>query len=83
MMDMQILQKMLTEQLTEAHFEALLQVMDRLHDAAALGELNAMTAMEPREVLGWLDDIIFTAEEVVRELQMAVRASEPKGWSDN
>jgi len=44
MMDMQILQKMLTEQLTEAHFEALLQVMDRLHDAAAIGELENMTS---------------------------------------
>jgi len=83
MMDMQILQKMLTEQLTEAHFEALLQVMDRLHDAAAVGELENMTAMDAREVQGWLDDIIFTAEEVVRELQATVRANEPKGWSDN
>ena len=83
MMDMQILQKMLTEQLTEAHFEALLQVMDRLHDAAAIGELENMTPMDARELMGWLDDIIFTAEEVVRELQVTVRANEPKAWSDN
>ena len=83
MMDMQILQKMLTEQLTEAHFEALLQVMDRLHDAAAVGELDSMTPMDARELMGWLDDIIFTAEEVVRELQVTVRANEPKVWSDN
>ena len=83
MMDMQILHKMLTEQLTEAHFEALLHVMDRLHDAAAVGELDGMTSLEAREVLGWLDDIIFTAEEVVRELQVTLRTNEPKGWSDN
>lgn len=83
MMDMQILQKMLTEQLTEAHFEALLQVMDRLHDAAAMGDLEKMTPMDARELIGWLDDIIFTAEEVARELQVTVRANEPKAWSDN
>jgi hypothetical protein len=83
MMDMQILQKMLTEQLTEAHFEALLQVMDRLHDAATVGELESTTPMDAREVMGWLDDIIFTAEEVARELQATVRANEPKTWSDN
>ncbi len=66
---MQFFQHMLTEQYTEDHFEALLQLIDRLHDAAAAGKLGEVSPMDAREIAGWLDDIIFTAEETLRELQ--------------
>lgn len=83
MTDMHMLHKMLNELYTEAHFEALLQMMDRLHDAAAMGELEAVCMMDTREVMGWLDDIIYTAEETVRELREQLNAGARREWSDN
>jgi len=66
---MQILSQMLTDQYTNAHFEALLQIIDRLHDAAAAGDLNQVSPLSTHEVISRLDDIIFTAEEAQYELQ--------------
>lgn len=66
---MNIQNKLLTEQLTDAHFELLLQLMDRIHDAAVMGEMAYHSALHVNEVKGWLDDIIFTAQEAVRELE--------------
>jgi hypothetical protein len=84
MTDMQILEKMLTELCTEAHFEVLLQIVDRLHDAAAADRLETVTPMNAREVIGWLDDIIYTAEETIRELQATLEANETyRTWADN
>ncbi|MBZ0308107.1 MAG: hypothetical protein K8I82_18720 [Anaerolineae bacterium] len=78
--------KFLTEQYTEAHFEALLQLMDKLHDAATVNNVAAVSPLTPREIIGWLDDIIFTAEETIRELQAnthTVPAESAKVYSDN
>jgi hypothetical protein len=85
MNNMQFVEKMLTELCTDAHFEVLLQIVDRLHDAAAAGRLETVTPMDAREVMGWLDDIIYTAEETMRELQATLEANEEpsRGWSDN
>lgn len=77
---MQFLQHMLTEQYTEDHFEALLQLIDRLHDAAAAGKLGEVSPMDAREIAGWLDDIIFTAEETLRELQENAYATNATPW---
>jgi hypothetical protein len=82
MVNMQVLHEMLNEQYTEAHFEALLQIVDRLHDAAAAGKLGEVSPMEAREVIGWLDDIIFTAEETLRELQATFNANS-QNWPNN
>lgn len=84
MMDMQLFEKIMNGHMDEAHFEALLQVMDALHDAAAVGTLNDVSPLSKRDVIGWLDDIIFTAEETIRELQGLHRANNSTAqWSDN
>ncbi len=83
MLDMRILEKIMTDQLTEAHFEALLAIMDRLHDAAAVDQLAHVSTMDAQQILGWLDDIIFTAEETMRELQARQAQDETRAWSDN
>lgn len=88
MIEMHTLRKLVTEQFfTEAHFEAMLQLVDRLHDAAAVGKLETATPLDARTVIGWLDDIIFTAEETIRELQAMSSQQEPadefEGWSGN
>jgi len=87
MIEMHTLRKLVAEQFfTEAHLEAMLQMVDRLHDAAAVGRLETVTPMDARTLIGWLDDIIFTAEETIRELQAVSAqqiADEMEGWSGN
>ncbi|MFP4321937.1 MAG: hypothetical protein ACLFTK_05730 [Anaerolineales bacterium] len=82
MIDMRILEKIMAEQLTAEHFEALLAIMDRLHDAAAVDQLHRVSTLDTQQILGWLDDIIFTAEETMRELQGHALTDETP-WSDN
>ena len=84
MTNMHVLRKMMAEQYTEAHFEAILQMIDRLHDAAALEDVQSVSLMDKRTIIGWLDDIIFTAEETIRELQESRETvNELQGWSKN
>lgn len=86
MIEMHTLRKLLVEQYTEAHFEALLQIMDQLHDAATVNNLSAISPLTARELIGWLDDIIFTAEETIRELEAnlnATRTESAKVYSEN
>jgi len=84
MIEMNTLHKLMVEKFTEQHFEVMLQLVDRLHDAAAVDNLEAVTQMDVRTIIGWLDDIIFTAEETIRELQGTLHpANLEREWSDN
>ncbi|NJL92960.1 MAG: hypothetical protein HC915_04180 [Anaerolineae bacterium] len=86
MVDMTFLHNILTEKYTEAHLDALLQMIDRLHDAAVVGAVNNVATLDTRDLIGWLDDIIFTAEETIRELQEHTHSTAPSGragWSEN
>jgi hypothetical protein len=86
MNELKFLKKMQFEAYTDAHFDALLQIVDGLHDAAAARQLDSVTSLSPMEVVGWLDDIIFTAEETIREIQKSMATPElaqPKGWYEN
>ncbi len=53
---------------SEDAFAALFARFDRLHDLASAGQLAGTTPLRPSEVIGWLEDIIFTAEETIREI---------------
>lgn len=82
-MNIKMLQNLMEEKYTEVHFEVFLQFLDGLHDAATVGELNSVSPMDIREILGWLDDIIYTAEETVREIQESLETPDPKYWTEN
>ena len=49
-------------------FEHLFNRLDLLHDLASEGRLVEATPLNASEVVGWLEDIIFTAEETIREI---------------
>ncbi len=55
--------------LSEDAFASLFARFDRLHDLASQGQLAQATPLRPSEVIGWLEDIIFTAEETIREIE--------------
>ncbi|NLX11857.1 MAG: hypothetical protein GXY36_19595 [Chloroflexi bacterium] len=50
-------------------FEALFEAVDRLHDAASHGRLTCASPLEPEDMVGWLQDIIYTAQETISEIQ--------------
>ena len=48
--------------------EELFLRLDLLHDYASAGRLNDATALSRAELCGWLEDIIYTARETLREI---------------
>jgi len=56
----------------EAWFEMVFQAMDRLHDMASNGCLDATLRTDPAEMVGWLEDIIYTAQETIFELRTQI-----------
>ncbi len=63
--DIRILQALFTD----ARFDSIFSAMDRLHDAASSGKLAEVTNLSADEVIGWLQDIAYTANETIRELK--------------
>ncbi len=61
--------KIIATQIGEAHLESMLQTLDRLHDAAAARDLKTTCSADHAVVVGWLEDIIYTAQETIGELQ--------------
>ena len=52
-------------------FEELFVRLDLLHDYAAAGRLGDLTSLSTTEVRGWLQELIFTARETLREIEKA------------
>jgi hypothetical protein len=70
--DIRILQALFTD----IRFESIFNAVDRLHDAASSGKLAEVTNLSADEVIGWLRDIAYTANETIRELE---QPAEPVG----
>ena len=49
-------------------FESLCLILDALHDWASVGRLTEVTALTEDQVVGWLEEIVFTASETIREI---------------
>ncbi len=60
----------LQNRLTEYHLETLLATLDRLHDATTTDTLAAVSNLSAEDVVGWLEDIIYTAQETLKEMGM-------------
>lgn len=54
---------------TDARFELLFLALDTLHDAASEGRTHQVTALSKDELIGWLKEIAYTANETIRELE--------------
>jgi hypothetical protein len=68
--------QVLQSRLTEGHLDSILTTLDRLHDAAATDNLELHSALSAEQLVGWLEDIIYTAQETIRELGQET-ATEP------
>ncbi len=45
--------------------------LDLLHDYASVGRLSEITPLSQAELRGWLEDLIYTARETLREMGAA------------
>ena len=72
--DIRILQALFSD----IRFESIFNAVDRLHDAASSGKIAEVTSLSTEEVIGWLRDIAYTANETIRELE----DTSQYGWED-
>jgi 4-alpha-glucanotransferase len=56
-------------QISELTLESVLQTLDRLHDAVVEDNLETTCTVDRDTLVGWLEDIIYTAQEAIGELQ--------------
>ena len=57
------------KQFDDEWFEAMFVALDRLHDAVSTCQPDAVSPIAPMEIVGWLQDIIYTAQEAIVEIQ--------------
>lgn len=56
---------------TDARMAALQKALDELHSAASDGSLPAITPLSKAELIGWLREFVYTAQETITELEQA------------
>ena len=72
---MSVLELTLTERIRRDYsaegMEDIFLRLDLLHDYAAAGRLHDATPLTAGELRGWLQELIFTARETLREMDEA------------
>jgi len=53
----------------DARLAGLSQYLDELHSAASEGQLQAVTPLSDEELVGWLQEMIYTANETLVEME--------------
>src|SRR5664279_3405528 len=52
-----------------ARFSGLLDALDELHSAASDGNVRAVTPLSNAELVSWLYEVIYTAQETMNEIE--------------
>jgi hypothetical protein len=73
----QILQPNFQLLYNEARLAALYQALDELHSAASEERLNTVTTLNKIELLGWLHDFVYTAQETIAEIEGGTCSEKP------
>jgi DNA-binding response OmpR family regulator len=66
-----------TEPKMASLLEDVLETLDELHTLASEGDAQTSTGMTRRELVSLLREMVFTAEETIRELQAQSSAQTP------
>lgn len=64
--------------LNRQRLSSLLDALDELHSAVSEGELRAATTLTESELRSWLSEIIYTAQETLREMDNGHGGQTPK-----
>ena len=54
---------------TEARLNWLLEAVDDLHSAASEGDLDTLTTLSDFEVVSWLREVMWVAQETLAEME--------------
>ena len=57
------------EPVTDDRLEGLLETLDEIHEAAAAGDLLKRSHLSKADLMGWLRDIVYTAEQTMAEIE--------------
>lgn len=55
--------------LTDAGLAAVYEAFDDLHDAVSEGQIQELTPLDKRELLSWLHELVYTAQETIQEIE--------------
>lgn len=55
--------------LTDDGLAAVYEAFDDLHNAASEGEIDDVTVLNNRELVNWLRELVFTAQETIVEIE--------------
>jgi len=61
----------------DARLASVGMMLDELHTAASDGDLSNLSPLSPVEMVAWLRELIYTAEETIMEIEE--HATEPAG----
>ncbi|MBK8022044.1 MAG: hypothetical protein IPK19_11610 [Chloroflexi bacterium] len=53
----------------DARLSALFDALDELHSAASDGNLGAVTTLSNADMIAWLRDLMYTAQETIEEIE--------------
>lgn len=53
----------------DARLSALFDALDELHSAASDGNVHAVTTLSSAEMIAWLRDLMYTAQETIEEIE--------------
>jgi hypothetical protein len=56
----------------------LLDTLDELHTAASEGSLRQITTVSDAELVGWLYEVMYTAQEIMAEIETHHEQREPE-----
>ncbi len=59
----------------EVRLANLFQVLDELHTAASDGQLQTLTTLSSAEIVGWLNELTYTAQETIAEISNGERTT--------
>ncbi len=62
---------------TDMQLAAIFDTLDDLHSAASEGALHAVTGLSNRELIGWLHELMYTAQETISEIEQRKGSPNP------
>ncbi len=63
---------------TSARMDELYNVLDELHSAASEDELHTFTSMTEHDVVDFLRDLIYTAQQTIEEIEQRVERNKKR-----
>jgi hypothetical protein len=62
---------------TDQQLADIFDALDDLHSAASEGALYTVTGLSNRELIGWLHELVYTAQETISEIEQRKGSPNP------